>query len=89
MATELLLNKRLSRRTLNSLGRHAITTVDQVVEAYPERLLKLNGVGMTVLRDIERTLFPGQQFQPHSGRYKAWTDDASSHSRGDQTQSKE
>mgnify|MGYP000990280095 CR=1 FL=1 len=84
MATELLLNKRLSRRTLNSLGRHAITTVDQVVEAYPERLLKLNGVGMTVLRDIERTLFPGQQFQPHSGRYKAWSDDGSSHSLADQ-----
>lgn len=84
MATELLLNKRLSRRTLNSLGRHAITTVDQVIEAYPERLLKLNGVGMTVLRDIERTLFPGQQFQPHSGRYKTWSDEGSGHSLRDQ-----
>ncbi len=84
MATELLLNKRLSRRTLNSLGRHAITTVDQVVEAYPERLLKLNGVGMTVLRDIERTLFPGQQFQPHSGRYKTWSEEGPSHSLRDQ-----
>ncbi|MCD2166609.1 MAG: hypothetical protein LBE58_10855 [Comamonas sp.] len=89
MATELLLNKRLSRRTLNSLGRHAITTVDQVVEAYPERLLKLNGVGMTVLRDIERTLFPGQQFQPHSGRYKAWTEDAANQTHGEQAQAKE
>lgn len=87
MATELLLNKRLSRRTLNSLGRHAITTVDQVVEAYPERLLKLNGVGMTVLRDIERTLFPGQQFQPHSGRYKTWSEEGSSHSLADQAHS--
>lgn len=88
MATELLLNKRLSRRTLNSLGRHAITTVDQVVEAYPERLLKLNGVGMTVLRDIERTLFPGQQFQPDSGRYKTWSDDASSYPQVDEAQVK-
>jgi DNA-directed RNA polymerase alpha subunit len=88
MATELLLNKRLSRRTLNSLGRHAITTVDQVVDAYPERLLKLNGVGMTVLRDIERTLFPGQQFQPDSGRYKAWSEETSSYSNTDTAQQK-
>lgn len=88
MATELLLNKRLSRRTLNSLGRHAITTVDQVIEAYPERLLKLNGVGMTVLRDIERTLFPGQQFQPDSGRYKAWTEEVPNYRHGDQAQAK-
>ncbi|MCS4293064.1 DNA-directed RNA polymerase alpha subunit [Comamonas sp. BIGb0152] len=88
MATELLLNKRLSRRTLNSLGRHAITTVDQVVEAYPERLLKLNGVGMTVLRDIERTLFPGQQFQPDSGRYKAWSEESPGYAQTDQARPK-
>ena len=54
----------LAKRTLNALGRHGITSVEQVVWAYPERLLRLAGFGLTALRDVERVLFPWRQYTP-------------------------
>lgn len=54
----------LSSRTRNALIRSGITTAEQVVDAYPIRLLKLPGFGMTALRDVEKALFPWQQYAP-------------------------
>lgn len=54
----------LSKRTLNALARHGITSVEQVMDAYPERLLRLSGFGLTALRDVEKVLFPWQQYNP-------------------------
>lgn len=58
------LPEKLSSRTRNTLARSGITTVEQVMDAYPIRLLKLPGFGMIALRDIEKALFPWQQYMP-------------------------
>lgn len=54
----------LSNRTLNTLARYGITTVEQVTDAYPVRLLKIPGFGLTALREVEIALFPWQQYTP-------------------------
>lgn len=51
---------KLSNRAFNALARHNITTVEEVVAAYPERLLKLAGFGLQSLREVEAVFFPGQ-----------------------------
>lgn len=58
------LPEKLSSRTRNTLARSGITTVEEVMDAYPIRLLKLPGFGMIALRDIEKALFPWQQYTP-------------------------
>lgn len=58
------LPEKLSSRTRNTLARSGITTVEEVMDAYPIRLLKLPGFGMIALRDIEKALFPWQQYMP-------------------------
>lgn len=54
----------LSTRAHNALARFGITTVEQVVEAYPEGLLKIPGFGRASLRDVEAALFPWQRYTP-------------------------
>ncbi|TDS68876.1 DNA-directed RNA polymerase subunit alpha C-terminal domain-containing protein [Comamonas sp. JUb58] len=51
---------KLSNRAFNALARHNITTVEEVIAAYPERLLKLAGFGLQSLREVEAVFFPGQ-----------------------------
>lgn len=51
---------KLSNRAFNALARHNITTVEEVMAAYPERLLKLAGFGLQSLREVEAVFFPGQ-----------------------------
>lgn len=51
---------KLSNRAFNALARHNITTVEAVIAAYPERLLKLAGFGLQSLREVEAVFFPGQ-----------------------------
>ncbi|MBB6578337.1 DNA-directed RNA polymerase alpha subunit [Comamonas odontotermitis] len=58
------LPERLSNRTLNTLARNGITTAEQVADAYPIRLLKIPGFGLTALREVEMALFPWQQYTP-------------------------
>lgn len=58
------LPKSLSIRALNALARNGINSVEQVVKAYPEGLLKMQGLGLESLRDIEMALFPWQRYTP-------------------------
>lgn len=48
------LNGALSPRTVRTLARAGITTVAQLREAGPERLLRIQGFGIQRLKEIER-----------------------------------
>ncbi|MFE1574283.1 hypothetical protein ACFIQG_21165 [Comamonas odontotermitis] len=64
------LNSKFSNRTINVLLRHGFKTREEVMSAYPERLLRLTGFGLNALREVERNFFPGQFFSPVSRRDK-------------------
>lgn len=54
--------KKLFARTFNALRRAGLTSKKDVMDAYPERLLFLEGFGLESLRVIEMALFPGGRF---------------------------
>lgn len=58
------LQGKLSNRAYRALVRHGFTTVNEVIEAYPSRLLKVNGFGLASLREIESIFFPGIHYKP-------------------------
>ncbi|GAB2813772.1 hypothetical protein GCM10027276_13210 [Comamonas piscis] len=58
----------VSRRVLITLRRHGIKTVQQLVVAYPRRLVEITGFGIKALREVEATFFDGQRFEPMKSR---------------------
>ncbi|NBQ85967.1 MAG: hypothetical protein EBU07_00550 [Betaproteobacteria bacterium] len=58
---------RLPERVRRALWRNNITTAQQVVALYPQRLLKLPGFGIYCLRQVEQVFFPGQRYEPPRG----------------------
>ncbi|MEJ5152769.1 DNA-directed RNA polymerase subunit alpha C-terminal domain-containing protein [Comamonas sp. MYb396] len=58
----------VSRRVLITLRRHGIKTVQQLVAAYPRRLVEITGFGIKALREVEATFFDGQRFEPMKSR---------------------
>lgn len=52
----------LPPRVKGILERNGIHTVEALHRAYPLQLLKIHGVGMLRLRQIEAAFFPGQLF---------------------------
>lgn len=58
----------VSRRVLITLRRHGIKTVQQLMAAYPRRLVEITGFGIQALREVEATFFEGQRFEPMKSR---------------------
>lgn len=55
------LNGPLSPKTVRALARAGITTVEQLRAMKPKDLLKIQGLGVYKLREIERVLFAGEE----------------------------
>lgn len=53
------LNGPLSPRIVRTLARAGITTVEELRATDLKQLLKIEGLGMVMLRDIERVFFTG------------------------------
>lgn len=58
------LNGALSTRTVRALARAGITTVEQLREAGPERLLRIPGFGIQKLQEIESAFFAKKMHKP-------------------------
>lgn len=67
------LNGVLSPAIVRILARGGITTVDQLKAAQPADLLKIERLGVGMLREIERVFFPGQRYEVSRGRRPAPT----------------
>lgn|GEM_PF-368758 len=62
------LNGYLSAAVVRALARGGITTVDQLRAAEPAELLKIERLGVGMLREIESMFFPGQHYEVPRGR---------------------
>lgn len=60
----MLLDGLLPPRVVMILSKNGISTVQEVQDAYPHLLMKIRGLGMLHLRQIEAALFPGRSFTP-------------------------
>ena len=60
----------LSTRTTRRLARAGIDTIEQIRANYPERLLRVEGFGITSLRAVEAAFFPDQKFDPKARKYE-------------------
>lgn len=67
------LNGSLSPAVVRALARGGITTVDQLRAAEPAELLKIERLGVGMLREIESVYFPGQRYEVPRGRRSAPT----------------
>lgn len=67
------LNGALSPAIVRILARGGITTVDQLKAAQPADLLKIERLGIGMLREIESVFFPGQHYEVPRGRRPAPT----------------
>ncbi|MEJ5151077.1 helix-hairpin-helix domain-containing protein [Comamonas sp. MYb396] len=56
------------------LARNGITTIEQVAQSYPEKLLQMPSVGPRTFRKIEESLFPGKRYAPPRQAYVVQTD---------------
>ena len=54
----------LTPRTAKLLVGQGLSTVQQVIDSYPETLLEIRGFGYKSLREIERCFLPGQHYDP-------------------------
>ncbi|WP_460553925.1 helix-hairpin-helix domain-containing protein [Comamonas piscis] len=61
---ELPLGNLLPLRLKNLLENNGIYTVEAAFRAYPVQLLKLPGMGISRFKQLERILFPGENFTP-------------------------
>lgn len=61
---ELPLGDLLPLRLKNLLERNGIDTVEAAFRAYPDRLLKTPGMGISSFKQLERILFPGKTYTP-------------------------
>ncbi len=62
------LNGALSSATVLALARGGILTAEQLCAMHPKDLLKIRGLGLVKLREIERVFFPSQQYELPRGR---------------------
>ncbi|MEY2250092.1 helix-hairpin-helix domain-containing protein [Comamonas sediminis] len=62
--SETPLGDRLPLRVRTILERNDIHTVEGVLRAYPDQLLKMWGMGMFRFKQIEAALLPGKSFTP-------------------------
>ncbi|WP_182342656.1 helix-hairpin-helix domain-containing protein [Comamonas koreensis] len=69
------LNGALDPSTVMALLRAGITTPEQLKAVEPAALLKIKGLGVNRLREIERAFFPGQHYEIPRGRKQAEVDD--------------
>lgn len=58
------LHERLPSHLWKALARNGITTLEQVEQAYPDKLLVMPYIGPRTFRQIEEHLFPGQRYVP-------------------------
>jgi DNA repair protein RadC len=58
------LNGTLAPATVRALARAGITKVEQLREAGPERLLRIQGLGIQKLQEIESAFFAGKMHEP-------------------------
>lgn len=61
---ELPLGNLLPLRLKNLLEGNGIYTVQAAFRAYPDRLLKLPGMGISRFKQLEQILFPGKSYKP-------------------------
>jgi len=64
MDSETSLNALLPSKVALILAKSGICTVEGVRKAYPEGLMRIRGIGMLRLKQIETALFPGKSFTP-------------------------
>lgn len=69
------LNGLLTPETVQTLARGEIMTAEQLCAMEPKDLLKIKGLGLVKLREIERLFFPGQQYEIPRVRKQAAVDD--------------
>jgi DNA-directed RNA polymerase alpha subunit len=62
--SEIPLGDLLPKGTTRVLAQNGITSVEAVREAYPDRLLRMRGLGELRFKQIETVLFPGQSYTP-------------------------
>lgn len=62
------LNGYLSAAVVRALARGGITTTEQLRAAEPAELLKIERLGVGMLREIESMFFPGQHYEVPRGR---------------------
>lgn len=67
------LNGILSPATVQALARGGVLTPEQLVDLQPEGLLKIRGLGIAKLREIEKMFFPSQKYEPPRGSHPAPT----------------
>lgn len=67
------LNGILSPGTVQALARGGIMTVEQLVGLEPEGLLKIRGLGVAKLREIEKIFYPSQHYEIPRSRRQAPT----------------
>lgn len=64
----MLLDGLLPLKVTTILAKSGIRTVGEIRRAYPDGLMKIRGIGMLRLKQIEMTLFPGISFTPKRAR---------------------
>lgn len=63
MDDEFVISSVLTTRTVNTLARNGINTIEQIKLNYPENLLRINGFGICALREVEAAFFPREKYQ--------------------------
>lgn len=66
MNEEAIFSSLLPSRTARTLARAGIVSIEEIKARYPEKLLRIEGLGMRSLRSIETAFFPGQKYEPTS-----------------------
>jgi DNA-directed RNA polymerase alpha subunit len=66
MNEEAKISSLLPSRTARTLARAGIDSIEEIKARYPEKLLRIAGLGMRSLRAIETAFFPGQKYEPTS-----------------------
>lgn len=64
----MLLDGLLPPKVTTILAKSGIRTVGEIRRVYPDGLMKIRGIGMLRLKQIEMTLFPGISFTPKRAR---------------------
>lgn len=66
------LNGFLAPETVQTLARGGIMSAEQLCAIEPKNLLKIRGLGVVKLREIERVFFPSQHYELPRG-WRRWT----------------
>lgn len=65
-----LISSLLPTRTVRTLARAGIDTIEQIKANYPKKLLRIEGFGMRSLRAVEAAFVPDQKYDPEPRTYK-------------------